>query len=152
MLLYSDRAIFIHGFDYRLGSVQRDLEELKADKCLLGTVETLDRIGYHYNFSLGNDESLLSLARHPLSQVLQRAPEPRGLVFQHSFAESAVLTCDVNETNIALRTRYFAAEVMRELELDHFAVFLFICYRLLRLHLGLDYGSRSIPVPQTNVR
>jgi 3-oxoacyl-[acyl-carrier-protein] synthase III len=119
MLLYSDRAIFIHDFDYRLGSVQRDLEELKADRRLLGTVETLDRIGYHYNFSLGNDESLLSLARHALSQVLLRAREPRGLVFQHSFAESAVLTYNVNETNVALRTRYFAAEVMRELQLDH---------------------------------
>ena len=119
MLLYSNRAIFIHGFHYRLGSVQRNLEELKADKRLLGTIEVLDKIGYRRNFSLGNDESLLSLARHPLSQVLQRAPEPRGLVFQHAFSESAVLSCDVNESNIALRSRYFAAEVMRELQLDH---------------------------------
>jgi len=119
MLLYSDRAIFIHGFHYRIGSVQRNLEQLKADKRLLGTIEALNKIGYRHNFSLRNDESLLSLARHPLSQVLQRAPEPRALVFQHSVAESAVLAYDVNETNIALRTRYFAAEVMRELQLDH---------------------------------
>jgi hypothetical protein len=123
MLLYSDRAIFIHGFHYRLGSVQRNLEELKADKRLLGTVEALDRIGYRHNFSLGNDESLLSLARHPLSQVLRRIPKPRGLVFQHSMAESAVLAYNVSETNIVLRTRYFAAEVMRELQLDHLPYF-----------------------------
>jgi hypothetical protein len=123
VLLYPDRAIFVYGFRYRLGSIQRNLEELKADKCLVGTVEALSAIGYRHNFSLGKDESLLSLASDPLSQVLQRTGEPRALVFQHCFAESAVLPYDVNETDIALRNRYFPGEVMRELRLDHLPYF-----------------------------
>ena len=110
-------------------------------------MEVLSVLGYRNNFAVGRNESLLSLATAPLSRTLKQAREPRALAFQYCYAESAVVSHDVSETDIALRTRYFAAEVMRELELDHFAVFLFICYRLLRLHLGLDYGSRSIPVP-----
>ena len=38
-------------------------------------------------------------------------------------SESAVLHYDVNETDIALRNRYFPAEVMRKLQLDHVPYF-----------------------------
>jgi len=123
MLLYQDRAIFVYCFNHKLGSMQRDLNQLQAEKLLVGTVEALSALGYRHNFSLGKDESLLSLASDPLSQVLQRTGEPRALVFQHCYAESAVLHYDVNETDIALRNRYFPAEVMRELQLDHLPYF-----------------------------
>jgi 3-oxoacyl-[acyl-carrier-protein] synthase III len=54
---------------------------------------------------------------------LQSAGEPLALVFQHCYAESAVLPYDVNETDIALRNRYFPAEVMRKLQLDDLPYF-----------------------------
>jgi hypothetical protein len=115
--------MFIWGLDHRLGAVRRDLDELYAEKLLLGTVEDLSAVGYCYNFGLGRDESLLTLAASPLSYALRHAKEPRGLVFQHCFAESAVMRYDINETDIALRNRYFPAEVMRKLQLDNLPYF-----------------------------
>jgi hypothetical protein len=123
LLPYQSAAIFIWGLDYRLGAVRRDLGELCAEKLLLGPVEDLSAVGYCYNFGLGRDESLLTLAASPLSYALQYAKEPRGLVFQHCFAESAVMRYDINETDIALRNRYFPAEVMRKLQLDNLPYF-----------------------------
>jgi hypothetical protein len=123
MLTYVHAPVFLHGFNHQLGSLRRDLNELKAENLLLGTVEALDAVGYRYNFGLGGDETLLSLTTAPLSSALQSAGEPRALVFQHCYAESAVLPCDVNETDVALRNRYFPAEVMRKLQLDHLPYF-----------------------------
>jgi hypothetical protein len=123
MLLYQEGAIFVYGFNHKLGSIRRDLNQLQAEKLLVGTVEALSALGYRHNFGVGRNESLLSLATTPLSRALQRAREPRALVFQHCYAESAVLPCDVNETDIALRNRYFAGEVMRELQIDHLPYF-----------------------------
>jgi hypothetical protein len=114
---------FLHGFNHQLGSLRRDLNELKAEDLLLGAAEALSAVGYRYNFGLGRDETLLSLTTTPLSSTLRNAGEPRALVFQHCYAESAVLPCDLNETDVALRNRYFPAEVMRKLQLDHLPYF-----------------------------
>ena len=119
LLLYQEAPIFLHGFNYQLGRICRDLNELKAEKLLIGDVDALGAVGYSHNFGLGRDETLLSLTIAPLSLALRkRWRGARALVFQHCYAESAVLPYDVNETDIALRNRYFPAEVMRELQLD----------------------------------
>jgi hypothetical protein len=123
LLLYQHAPIFVHGFNHQLGSVRRDLNELKAENLLIGDVKALSAVGYRHNFGLGKDETLLSLTTAPLSAALRGAGEPRALVFQHCYAESAVLRYDVNETDIALRNRYFPAEVMRKLQLDHVPYF-----------------------------
>jgi len=123
ILRYGHAPIFVHGFNHQLGCLRRDLNELKAEDLLLGTVEALSAAGYRYNFGLGRDETLLSLTTTPLSSTLRSTGEPRALVFQHCYAESAVLPCDVNETDVALRNRYFPAEVMRKLQLDHLPYF-----------------------------
>jgi hypothetical protein len=119
ILLYRHAPIFIHGLYHQLGSIRRDLNELKAAKLLIGDINALKAVGYGHNFGLGGDETLLSLTAAPLSSALRSAGEPRALVFQHCYAESAVVRYDVNETDIALRNRYFPAEVMRKLQLDH---------------------------------
>ena len=123
LLLYRQAPIFVHGFKHQLGRIRRDLKELKAQKLLIGDVDALRAVGYGHNFGLGRDETLLSLTITPLSSALRSAGEPRALVFQHCYAESAVLHYDVNETDIALRNRYFPAEVMRELQIDHVPYF-----------------------------
>ena len=118
LLLYQEAPIFLHGFNYQLGRICRDLNELKDEKLLIGDVDALGAVGYSHNFGLGRNETLLSLTIAPLSLALRSAGEARALFFQHCYAESAVLPYDVNETDIALRNRYFPAEVMRELQLD----------------------------------
>src|SRR5438046_10210917 len=80
MLLYNDGPICLHAFSYKLGSVQRNLQELQADKLLVGTVEDLSAIGYCHNYGLSKDETLLSLASKPLSIALQVTPKPRELI------------------------------------------------------------------------
>jgi hypothetical protein len=123
MLIYRHAPIFIHSFRHKLGSVRRDLNELKAGKLLAGNVETLAAMGYHYCFGLGEDETLLELATVPLGSALKRAAEPSAVVFQHCHAESAVLPYEAGDTIGASRNRYFAAAVMQELEIDHLPYF-----------------------------
>jgi hypothetical protein len=123
MLLYQDGPIFLHGFHHRLGRVQRNLEELQAEKLLVGTTDNLSAVGYRNNFGLAKDETLLSLASTPLSNALRLAPAPRALVCQHCYAESAVMACAEDEVDIALRNRYFAGELMRNLQLDNVPYF-----------------------------
>src|SRR5215468_10914714 len=123
LLLYQHAPIFVQGFNYQLGCIRRDLNELKAENLLIGDVKALSAVGYRHNFGLGKDETLLSLTIPPLSATLRSAGEPRALIFQHCYAESAVLRYDINETDIALRNRYFPAEVMRKLQLDHVPYF-----------------------------
>ena len=120
---YQHAGIFIHEFHHQLGSIRRDLNELKRQRLLLGEIEALSGVGYRYNFGLSKAETLLSLTTSPLSAALRTVEEPRALVFQHCYAESAVMHYDAGETDIALRNRYFAGEVMRELQMDHVPYF-----------------------------
>jgi hypothetical protein len=123
IIVYQPAPIFIHEFHHQLGSIRRDLNELKLQKLLLGEVEALNEVGYRYNFGLSKAETLLSLTTTPLSAALRTVGEPRALVFQHCFTESAVMHYDASETDIALRNRYFDGELMRELKLDHVPYF-----------------------------
>src|SRR2546421_13040643 len=100
MLLYQDWAIFVYGFNHKLGSIQRDLSQLQAEKLLVGTVEALSALGYRYNFAAGRNDTLLAPASRPLSRTLQPAREPRALACHPCYADSAVLHCDVKETAI----------------------------------------------------
>lgn len=118
MLLYQDAPIFVSALNYRLGCLERDLNQLKADAVLSGTVETLSAIGYRHQFSLGKDETLLHVAATPLSHVLKQIDNPRALVFQHCNAESAVLPFEPDDTTWASRNRYFPAAIMEHLGLD----------------------------------
>jgi hypothetical protein len=39
LLLYQEAPIFLHGFNYQLGRICRDLNELKDKKLLIGDVD-----------------------------------------------------------------------------------------------------------------
>ncbi len=123
MLLYPHASIFVHGFNHQLGSIRRDLNEMKAENLLAGTVETLSAVGYRYCYGLGQDETLVTLARTPLASALERAPEPRALVFQHCRAESAVLPFEPDDKVGLSRNQYFGGALMQELAIDHLPYF-----------------------------
>jgi hypothetical protein len=78
ILFFRDKAVFVHCFHHQLGSIRRDLDQLQAEKLLVGTAETLAAIGYRYNFGVDKRETLLSLTTGPLSHVLKCAREPCG--------------------------------------------------------------------------
>jgi hypothetical protein len=117
MISYGDSPIYIGALHYRLGAIRRDLETLEAKGLLSGHIEPLRKFGYRYCFGLAEDETLLSLAKVPLSLTLQNVT-PRALIAQHCQAESAVLPRDPDDNTIAGRNRYFAAALMRELQID----------------------------------
>lgn len=118
-LLYQHESIFIYGLCHQLGSVRRDLNELKAEGLLAGTVETLSATGYRYCYGLGEGETLLELAARPLACALRQMGDPQALIFQHCQVESAVLPCAPGDLIGASRNQYFAAAVMERLKLDN---------------------------------
>ena len=119
IVTYKDDPVFLHSFNYALGGLRRNLDELKDQNLLLGDVATLTEAGYEYNFALRSNETLLQLASRPVLETGQMSDGIDAMVFQHCYQESAVLPYAPNEPDVALRNRYFAAEVMRELKLDH---------------------------------
>ncbi len=151
MLLYNETGLFIWNLSYRLGSLRRDLYELKAENLLASSIETLTETGYRYNFALGSEESLIALASGPLSGAM-RGIQPRALVFQHCQAESAVLPWRSDEMDLISRNRYFAPMLMKELELDdlpYFCSFASGCagfITLLATAGGLFSGEDADPV------
>ena len=118
-LLYQREPIFISGLRYKLGSVRRTLDEVKASGRLAGSVETLSAMGYRYRLELAEGETLVDLAIDPLRSAIECAGSPRALVTQHCHAECAVMPCEPGDTIGASRNRYFAAEIMQTLEIDH---------------------------------
>ena len=122
MICYTDSPIYVGGFNHRLGAIRWDLETLKAKGLLSGKVEPLREFGYRYCFGLGEDETLLSLARVPLSLTLRNV-KPRAFVAQHCQSESAVLPREPDDNTIAGRNRYFTAALMRELQIDNVPYF-----------------------------
>jgi len=118
-LLYQREPIFISGLRYKLGSVRRTLDEVKASGRLAGSVETLSAMGYRYRLELAEGETLVDLAIDPLRSALECASSPRALVTQHCHAECAVMPCEPGDTVGASRNRYFAAEIIQSLKIDH---------------------------------
>jgi hypothetical protein len=115
--IYNDSPIYIGEFNYRLGAIRWDLETLKAKGLLSGKVEPLREFGYRYCCGLAEEETLLSLAKVPLSLALRNV-KPRALIAQHCQSESAVLPREADDNTIAGRNRYFTAALMRELQID----------------------------------
>ena len=73
ILLYDNSPLFVGEFNYRLGGFRWDLKTLKAKGLLSGHIKPLLELGYRHCFGLGEDETLLSLARDPrLAHVEQR--------------------------------------------------------------------------------
>ena len=119
ILRYQEAPVSVYGFNYQLGGLRRDLTQLRSDKVLANTEETLRAMGYRYCLSLGENETLLSLASKPVAATLAQTAEPRAFVFQHCNAESAVMPVEPGDTGWASRNHYFAATVMQKLKLDH---------------------------------
>jgi hypothetical protein len=120
ILLFHTTDIFIWGFDYKLGRVRRDLNELKADGLLCNEVSGLAKLGYQYQYGIGADERLQSLAAVPFAFLLKQCPSPQAFVFHHSYAESAALPCaDQSDAGFMPHAQYFPASLLREFNLDH---------------------------------
>jgi 3-oxoacyl-[acyl-carrier-protein] synthase III len=123
ILRYEESPVSVYGFNYQLGGLRRDLTQLRSEKVLANTEETLSAMGYRYCLSIDENETLLSLASKAVAATLAQTAEPRALVFQHCNAESAVMPIEAGDTEWASRNQYFAAIVMQDLKLDHVPYF-----------------------------
>ncbi len=122
ILRYLNKPIYLGEFNHKLGALRWDLDTLKAQDLIAGGVEALRALGYEHCLGLGEDETLLSLAKVPLSRTLN-GTQPNAIVAQHCLSESAVLPYDADDRSVETRNRYFAAALMRELQLDHVPYF-----------------------------
>ena len=135
-LIYQDSPLFVSRLHHKLPGLRRDLERLQAEDLLAGSIEALRQIGYCYSYGLKPDETLLGLAAAPLSACL-RESSPAAAMFQHCYAESAVLPWAADERDVGARNRYFAGALLKELgvaDLPYFcsfasgcAGFVFLC-------------------------
>lgn len=119
MLSYWNAGVFIWGLSHQLGSVRRDLNELKSSQLLSNSVNEIAQIGYRHNFGVGPEESLLTLAVRPFSYALGRCRNPQAVVFHHSYAESAIVPWAEEDVDVMSRARYFPAALMRQVQVDH---------------------------------
>ena len=136
-LVYQDSPVFVSALHHKLAGLRRNLEQLQAERLLAGSVETLREIGYHFSFGLRSDETLLGLAAGPFLASVSDCRSPASAIFQHCYAESAVLPWAEGERDIGARCRYFAGALLNELgmvELPYFcsfasgcAGFVFLC-------------------------
>ncbi len=137
MNLVYDSPLFVSSLNYKLGGLRRDLAQLEAENLLAGSVETLREMGYRFSFGLQPEETLLKLAMDPFSASLDGCRSPVSAVFQHCYAESAVLPWKPGDRDVGARNRYFAGALLKELgmvELPYFcsfasgcAGFVFLC-------------------------
>lgn len=136
-LVYPNPALFISGLSYELGGLKRDLDQLQAEQLLAGSIETLREIGYRFSLGLAPDETLLALAARPFQKCLSQCHSPSSAVFQHCYAQSAVLPWKEEEREVGARNQYFGGALLKELglvELPYFcsfasgcAGFVFLC-------------------------
>ena len=122
ILRYNATPVYLGDLNYKLGASRWDLDTLKSRDLIAGGVEALRALGYEYCLGLGDDETLLGLARVPLSRTLNGS-EPNAVVGQHCLSQSAVLPYDETDSSVEVRNRYFTAALMRELQLDHVPYF-----------------------------
>jgi hypothetical protein len=137
ILTYQDSPIFVSGLHYKLAGLRRDLEQLQSERLLAGSVATLRQIGYQFSFGLAPHETLLGLAADPFSATLTQCRNASSAIFQHCYAESAVLPWSLDERDIGAHCRYFAGALLKELgiiEMPYFcsfasgcAGFVFLC-------------------------
>lgn len=123
IFVYQPDPIFIWGLSHQLGAVNRSLDELKAANLINSPIEALSKVGYGANFGIGADETLLTLAAAPFARALQLCQSPRALVFHHSYAESAVIRCEEQGSDLMSRCHYFPAALMQQLQLDEIPFF-----------------------------
>src|SRR5215472_17069041 len=97
-LLYQREPIFISGLRYKLGSVRRTLDEVKASGRLAGSVETLSAMGYRYRLELAEGETLVDLAIDPL----RSAPSalPARVRWLRSIATQNARSCPANRATL----------------------------------------------------
>jgi hypothetical protein len=136
-LVYQDSPLFISGLNHKLAGLQRDLAQLQSENLLAGSIEMLSSMGYRFSFGLRPDETLLSLATGPFLASLSGCSSPASAIFQHCYAESAVLPWKLEDRDVASRNRYFGGALLKELgreELPYFcsfasgcAGFVFLC-------------------------
>ena len=120
---YHTSPVFISGLTHKLGSVRRDLSELKAADLIGNTVEDLAKNGYQFNRGAGKTEDLLSLAAAPFGALLKSCPSPRAIVVHHSYGENASLGCESEDQDLMSRATYFPALLLRQFNVDHIPYF-----------------------------
>ncbi|MGD1018637.1 MAG: hypothetical protein ABSA12_04885 [Verrucomicrobiia bacterium] len=115
---YPTPGVFLWGLTQKLGSVRRDLSELKASDLIGNPVEELAKNGYQFNRGAGKTEDLLSLAAGPFGFLLKCCTNPSAVVVHHSYGENASLPRESEDRDLMSRATYFPALLLRQFDVD----------------------------------
>jgi hypothetical protein len=120
---------------------------------LCNGVPELAKMGYGSNFSISDEESLLSLASGPFGSLLGACPRPQAIIVHHSYGASASLPAGtINSVGFMPHAQYFPATLLQEFDLDnipYFGSFATGCTGLLSLveaAAGICAYSRVDPI------
>lgn len=119
IVTYPTAGVFLWEPTHKLGSVRRDLAELKAADLIGNSVEELAKNGYQCNRGAGKTEDLLSMAAGPFGSLLKSCTNPSALVIHHSYGENASLGRESEDRDLMSRATYFPALLLRQFDVDH---------------------------------
>ena len=120
---YQSSGVFLWGLTHKLGSVRRDLAELKASDLIGNPIDELAKNGYQFNRGAGKTEDLLSLAAGPFSSLLKSCTNPSAVVIHHSYGENASLPRESEDQDLMSRATYIPAILLQQFDLDHVPYF-----------------------------
>jgi 3-oxoacyl-[acyl-carrier-protein] synthase III len=123
IISYQTSGVFLWELTHKLGSVRRDLAELKASDLIGNPIEELAKNGYQFNRGAGKTEDLLSLAAGPFGSLLKSCANPSAIVVHHSYGENASLGRESKDQDLMSRATYFPALLLRQFDLDHVPYF-----------------------------
>ncbi|MBV9010243.1 MAG: hypothetical protein JO354_13935 [Verrucomicrobia bacterium] len=115
---FSKEGIYASDFRYRLGPIQRSLEELQTLNLLASPLEWLLQVGYRCNRCVQEGTTLLDFCGEVFSQLLERCPRPDALIVHHSYAENTSIAPPSESRELLARANYFPANLLRHFGMD----------------------------------
>jgi hypothetical protein len=149
---YTNREIYLWGLSHTLGSLRRDLAQLKSEQLICNEPAALAAMGYLHNHSAAPGESQMTIASGTFTRLLEKEPNPAALVFHHSYPDSTFLPGDGSESGFMSRVHYFASGLMEQFKMDHVPYLVSFgsgCTGMLSMLLtaaGISGGNQTRPV------
>jgi hypothetical protein len=115
---FSGQNIYVSDFAYRLGPIQRTLEELQEQNLVASPLEWLHKVGYRCNRSVPEGTNLVEFTGEVFSQLLKRCPRPDALIVHHSYAENTSIAPPPASRELLARANYFPVNLLRHFGMD----------------------------------
>ncbi len=116
---FSREDVYVSSCAHVLGPLRQTLEELAHQGLLASSVESLQKLGYHYNRAAEPGTELMAFVAPLIQSLLDECKNPSAFVVHHSYAASTSDAIPTDNKELLARARYFPASLLRRFEIDH---------------------------------